>query len=59
MSIIKGFCLIVIYVNLLSNEEQARYLVYFRINKVLPLIGRKKSKNKYIPDTYSHTWFRS
>ena len=24
------------------NEEQVRYLVYFRINKVLPLIGEKK-----------------
>jgi hypothetical protein len=42
MSIIKGFCLSVIYVNVLSNEEQVKYLVYFRINKVLPLIGEKK-----------------
>jgi hypothetical protein len=24
------------------NEKQVRYLVYFRINKVLPLIGMKK-----------------
>jgi len=26
-----------------SNAEQIRYLVYFKINKVLPLIGDKKS----------------
>jgi hypothetical protein len=28
------------------NEEQTRYLVYFKINKVLPLIGEKKCSKR-------------